>query len=44
MLLDTVVVTKDNIKDTVVADGFLTAEQICTGPYAQACQSAKIAG
>ena len=41
-LLDTVVVTKDNIKDTVVADGFLTAEQICTGAYAQACLAAKI--
>jgi D-xylose transport system substrate-binding protein len=42
VLLDTIVITKDNIKDTVIADGFLTAEQICTGPYQQACQTAKL--
>jgi D-xylose transport system substrate-binding protein len=42
VLLDTVAITKDNIKDTVIADGFLTAEQICTGPYQQACQAAKL--
>ena len=28
ILLDPVAVTKDNIKDTVVTDGFWTAEQI----------------
>ena len=40
VLLDTVVVTKDNIKDTVVADGFLKPEQICTGPAAAECAAA----
>jgi D-xylose transport system substrate-binding protein len=33
-----VVVTKDNIEDTVVKDGFLTVEQICTKAYRSACQ------
>ncbi len=36
-LLDPVVVTKDNIMDTVVADGFYTVEDICTAEYADAC-------
>ena len=40
VLLDTIVVTKDNIKDTVVAEGFLKAEQICSGPAAAACGDA----
>jgi D-xylose transport system substrate-binding protein len=40
VLLDTIVVTKDNIKDTVVAEGFLKPEQICTGPAAAACGEA----
>jgi D-xylose transport system substrate-binding protein len=44
VLLDTVVVTKDNIKDTVIADGFLKAEQICTGAYQQACKDAGLSG
>ena len=30
MLLDPVVVTKDNVKDTVVADEFYTLDDICT--------------
>jgi D-xylose transport system substrate-binding protein len=40
VLLDTIVVTKDNIKDTVVAEGFLKADQICSGPAAAACADA----
>jgi D-xylose transport system substrate-binding protein len=40
VLLDTVVVTKDNIKDTVIADGFLKVDQICTSAYQQACAAA----
>jgi len=40
VLLDTIVVTKDNIKDTVVAEGFLKANQICSGPAASACAGA----
>jgi len=42
VLLETVVVTKDNIKETVIADGFLKADQICTGSYQKACQAAGI--
>lgn len=36
--LDVVAVTKDNVKSTVVADGFWTAKQICTARYAAACK------
>jgi D-xylose transport system substrate-binding protein len=43
VLLDTIAVTKDNIKDTVVAEGFLKAEQICTGPAAAECPAAGLA-
>ena len=32
-------VTKDNIADTVIADGFRTWEEICVGEYAQYCPS-----
>ena len=42
VLLDTVVVTKDNIKSTVIADGFVKASQICTGPYEADCKAAGI--
>jgi D-xylose transport system substrate-binding protein len=42
VLLDTVVVNKSNIKDTVIADGFLTAAQICTDQYKNACAAAGI--
>ena len=40
VLLTPVAVTKDNINDTVVKDGFWTAAQICTTDYAQACKTA----
>ncbi|MGH1562953.1 substrate-binding domain-containing protein [Mumia sp. DW29H23] len=39
-IFDPVVVTKDNVKDTVVADGFYTVEDICTPEYADACSAA----
>jgi len=42
VLLDTVVVTKDNIKDTVIADGFTKASELCTGPYQKDCAAAGI--
>jgi D-xylose transport system substrate-binding protein len=42
VLIDTVVITKDNIDDTVIKDGFVTPAQLCTGKYAQACQTAGI--
>jgi D-xylose transport system substrate-binding protein len=39
-IFDPAVVTKDNIKDTVIADGFYTVEDICTPEYADACAAA----
>ena len=39
-LLPPVAVTKANIKDTVVADGFYTIAQICTPDFAKACAEA----
>lgn len=41
-LLTPVVVTKENIMDTVVKDGFYTVDQICTAQYAKACAAANI--
>jgi D-xylose transport system substrate-binding protein len=35
-------VTKANIKDTVIKDGYWTAAQVCTGAYASACTAAGI--
>jgi D-xylose transport system substrate-binding protein len=40
--LNTVTVTKDNVKDTVFKDGFVTPAQVCTGEYASACKEAGI--
>jgi D-xylose transport system substrate-binding protein len=40
VLLTPIAVTKDNIKDTVVADNFWTVAQICTADYADACTAA----
>lgn len=40
VLLNPVAVTKDNIKDTVVADGTYTVAQICKGQFAVACKAA----
>jgi D-xylose transport system substrate-binding protein len=42
VLLKPVAVTKDNIQDTIVKDGFWKPSEICTGKYAQACQQAGI--
>lgn len=39
-LLTPVVVTKDNIDDTVVKDGLYTVKEICTPAYAAACKQA----
>jgi D-xylose transport system substrate-binding protein len=38
VLLEPVAVTKDNVKQTVVADEFITPDELCTGPYADACK------
>ncbi|WP_033343828.1 sugar ABC transporter substrate-binding protein [Catenuloplanes japonicus] len=42
VLLPPVAVTRTNVKDTVIADGFYTAPQLCTGVYAAACQESGI--
>jgi D-xylose transport system substrate-binding protein len=42
VLLDPVELTIDNIQDTVIKDGFLSADEICVGQYAQPCQQAGI--
>ncbi len=42
VLLAPTAVTKDNIKDTIVADGFHKAAEICTSRYAAACKAAGI--
>ena len=42
VLLDPVPVTKDKIKDTIIADQFLKPADICKGPAASACAQAGI--
>jgi D-xylose transport system substrate-binding protein len=42
VLLTPVAVTKSNIKDTVIKDGFYKVSDICTAPYAAACAAAGI--
>jgi D-xylose transport system substrate-binding protein len=38
VILTPVAVTQDNIRDTVVRDGFWTVDRICTPAYAAACR------
>ena len=40
VLLSPIAVTKDNISDTVIKDGFLTTAEICTSAYKSACKKA----
>ncbi|MFI9271636.1 sugar ABC transporter substrate-binding protein [Kitasatospora sp. NPDC052896] len=40
LLLTPVVVTKANVKDTVIADGMYKVSDICTAQYADACKAA----
>ncbi len=42
IIFDPVVVTVDNINDTVIKDGTWSAAQICTAPYKAACDKAGI--
>ncbi|MEA2248128.1 MAG: D-xylose transport system substrate-binding protein [Solirubrobacteraceae bacterium] len=42
VLIDTQAVDKKNMNDTVIADGFVTPAQLCTGQYAKACKEAGI--
>jgi D-xylose transport system substrate-binding protein len=44
VLLEPIAVTKENVKSTVVKDGFVSASELCTGPYAAACKEAGISG
>jgi len=44
VLLEPVAVTKGNVKNTVVKDGFITADELCTGSYKSACESLGISG
>lgn len=39
-IFDPIVVTRDNVGDTVVADGFYDVADICTDEYAEACKAA----
>jgi D-xylose transport system substrate-binding protein len=36
-------VTKDNVKDTVIKDGFWKVTDVCTTAFADACKAASIA-
>jgi len=40
VLLKTIAITKDNIEDTVVKDGFLDVADICVQRYEKACEDA----
>jgi D-xylose transport system substrate-binding protein len=42
VLLEPVVVKKENINETVVKDEFWPVSEICTGPYKAACKEAGI--
>jgi D-xylose transport system substrate-binding protein len=39
VLLVPIAVTRDNVRETVLADGFWTKEQVCAGSYESACKS-----
>jgi D-xylose transport system substrate-binding protein len=42
VLFQPVAVTKANVMDTVIKDGFWKASQVCTGQYAAGCKAAGI--
>ena len=42
IIFDPVVVTKDNVKDTIVKDNFHPVDKLCSGAAASACQAAGI--
>ncbi|WNG49439.1 sugar ABC transporter substrate-binding protein [Archangium minus] len=42
ILLAPVAVNRENVKSTVMADGFWTSEQVCSGAYQQACATAQL--
>jgi D-xylose transport system substrate-binding protein len=43
-ILEPVAVTKDNVNSTVVADGFVSAQELCTSAFQTACKEAGISG
>ncbi len=43
-LLESTPVMKDNVKSTVVADGFVSTSELCEGGFASACKEAGISG
>jgi D-xylose transport system substrate-binding protein len=42
VLVDTIPVTAENVEDTIIADEYWTAQEICTQRYQQACRDAGI--
>jgi D-xylose transport system substrate-binding protein len=42
VLLEPVAVTKDNVQDTIVKDGFWSASEICTPAYKKDCEAAGV--
>jgi D-xylose transport system substrate-binding protein len=44
VVLKPVAVTKENVKSTVVADGFVTASELCTSAFKKGCEEAGISG
>jgi D-xylose transport system substrate-binding protein len=42
ILLEPIAVTQDNVADTIIADGFWSADDVCTAEYADACAAAGI--
>jgi D-xylose transport system substrate-binding protein len=44
VLLTSTPVTKDNIKETVIAEEFVSPSELCEGAYAAACKEAGISG
>jgi D-xylose transport system substrate-binding protein len=44
VVLKPIAVTKENVKSTVVADGFVTASELCTSAYKKGCEEAGISG
>jgi D-xylose transport system substrate-binding protein len=42
IIYDPVVVTKDNVNDTIIKDGYWTAAQVCTAAYKADCEAAGI--
>jgi len=44
MIFDPVVVTRDNVEETVLADRFWPVEELCDGSYAKVCKQAGIEG